>query len=153
MRHHAGAYEEGARYTYFRVQNKVNYFLSDHKNTGMQKAPFLTWEGLLKAIYGARADSASRCRQWAQNILFVAQMGARIERSMIAPKIQHCSFTFSGFYLIKIASVSAVRHKMSHANSVQDDACVCTNLGEQSTLIQDISRTPKTQFMSIKAKP
>ena len=56
--------------------------------------------------------------------MFVAQMGSPIERSTVAQSIQHSSFTFSGLYLIKIASVASVRHKMSLADSITDDAIV-----------------------------
>jgi hypothetical protein len=51
-------------------------------------------------------------------------MGSPIERSIVAQRIQHSSFTFSGLYLIKIASVSTVKHKMLFTDNVQDDDCV-----------------------------
>jgi hypothetical protein len=48
-------------------------------------------------------------------------MGSPTERSIVAQRIQHSSFTFAGVYLITIASVSTVRHTMLFADSVQDD--------------------------------
>ena len=68
-----------------------------------------------------RNSKTVKFQKWALETLFVAQMGSAIERSIVAQRIQHSSFTFSGLYLIKIASVSTVRHKMLFNDSVQDD--------------------------------
>jgi hypothetical protein len=68
-----------------------------------------------------RNNKTDQFQKWALETLFVAQMGSAIERSIVAQRIQHSSFTFSGLYLIKIASVSTVRHKMLFNDSVQDD--------------------------------
>jgi hypothetical protein len=68
-----------------------------------------------------RNSKTVKFQKWALETLFVAQMGSAIERSIVAQRIQHSSFTFSGLYLIKIASVSTVKHKMLFNDSVQDD--------------------------------
>ena len=78
----------------------------------------------MRVLFVTRNNKVDKFQKWALNTLFVAQMGSSSERSMIAQSIQHSSFTFSGLYLIKIASVTTVRHKMLFADSVQDDDCV-----------------------------
>jgi hypothetical protein len=90
----------------------------------MQKALFLTWSGLLNVIYNSRSGTAKRYREWADEILFVAQMGTHIDRSMLADRIHYNVFTWSGLYLIKIAPVSGVRHKVAFADHIGDDACI-----------------------------
>ena len=86
-----------------------------------KKFLFLTYTGLNRVLTVTRNSKTVKFQKWALETLFVAQMGSAIERSIVAQRIQHSSFTFSGFYLIKIASVSAVRHKMLFNDSVQDD--------------------------------
>jgi prophage antirepressor-like protein len=117
-------YQEDLHYKYFMVKKGVNDPFCVNNNSGMQKGLFLTWSGLLKVIYSSRAGTAERYREWADEILFVAQMGTHIDRSMLADRIHYNVFTWSGLYLIKIAPVSGVRHKVAFADHIGDDACI-----------------------------
>ena len=88
-----------------------------------KKYLFLTYTGLIRVLMVTRNNKTVKFQKWAMEILFVAQMGSPIERSIVAQAIQHSSFTFSGLYLIKIASVASVRHKISLADTIADDDC------------------------------
>ena len=101
--------------------------IDDRKTTSTASARkflFLTYTGLMRVLFVTRNNKTDQFQKWALETLPVAQMGSPIERSIVAQRIQHSSFTFSGLYLIKIASVSTVKHKMLFTDNVQDDDCV-----------------------------
>ena len=117
-------YRRNVDYKVFACAELTNGYRSTTSTTSARKYLFLTYQGLLRVLFATRNNKTHKFQKWAMETLFLAQMGSPTERSIVAQRIQHSSFTFSGLYLIKIASVSTVRHKMLLADSVQDDDCV-----------------------------
>ena len=114
-------YTRNIDYKAFVCSEAINYGCKTTSTASAEKYLFLTYTGLMRVLFVTRNNKTDQFQKWALETLFVAQMGSAIERSIVAQRIQHSSFTFSGLYLIKIASVSTVRHKMLFNDSVQDD--------------------------------
>jgi len=114
-------YMRNVDYKVFACSEVPNGHRTTTSTASAKKFLFLTYTGLNRVLTVTRNSKTVKFQKWALETLFVAQMGSAIERSIVAQRIQHSSFTFSGLYLIKIASVSTVRHKMLFNDSVQDD--------------------------------
>ena len=114
-------YKRKVDYKVFACTEVSNVYRKTTSTASARKFLFLTYTGLNRVLTVTRNSKTVKFQKWALETLFVAQMGSAIERSIVAQRIQHSSFTFSGLYLIKIASVSTVRHKMLFNDSVQDD--------------------------------
>jgi hypothetical protein len=114
-------YKRKVDYKVFACTEVSNVYRKTTSTASARKFLFLTYTGLNRVLTVTRTSKTDKFQKWALETLFVAQMGSAIERSIAAQRIQHSSFTFSGLYLIKIASVSTVRHKMLFNDSVQDD--------------------------------
>ena len=119
--HKNKGYTRNVDYKVFACSPVTNGHCATTSTASARKYLFLTYTGLMRVLFVTRNNKTDQFQKWALETLFVAQMGSAIERSIVAQRIQHSSFTFSGLYLIKIASVSTVRHKMLFNDSVQDD--------------------------------
>ena len=111
-------------YNAFACTEVCNPYPMTTSTASAKKYLFLTYTDLMRVLFVTRNKKTTNFQKWAMEILFVAQMGSPIERSIVAQSIQHSSFSFSGLYLIKIASVASVRHKLSLTDGISDDAFV-----------------------------
>ena len=101
-------YTRNIDYKAFACSEVVNDYRKTTSTASARKYLFLTYTGLMRVLFVTRNNKTDQFQKWALETLFVAQMGSAIERSIVAQRIQHSSFTFSGLYLSKIASVSTV---------------------------------------------
>lgn len=127
-----GGYEINKHYKYFMCKSVTIYAKIEVKKT-----LFLTYRGLTRCLYVSRNKHANRFQDWANKILFTAQMGTREEKinlannilgvpAYIAKDVLKTSATaISSIYLFSLNKVSKLRNVFDIDEKIPDDAIVC----------------------------
>jgi hypothetical protein len=107
------------------------------KNKNSRKYVFLTYNGLMRALYVSRSKSANHFQEWASKILFTVQMGSIESKQKLAADILGCTYKevknvlskipvkISCIYLMTLGTVEQLREKMNIPAMFEDDEFVC----------------------------
>lgn len=99
-----------------------------NEQTKEDKRLFLTYKGLIKVLYSSRSGNAEKFQDWAENILFAAQMGTVEQKQKVAATILGSSIDdvrnvlsrspmpVSSLYLICIGQVGDMQEHMPELN-------------------------------------
>ena len=139
-----GGYEENTDYKYFNphrslIKGAITNKRNEEEPLRIEKNPFalyLTYEGLLRVLFGSRNKHATPFRKWATAVLFTHQMGSKDAKVKlgtdllnITPKTYKAVFdsyasTFPCIYLLRLATVKEVRATFGIAANIADELVV-----------------------------
>ena len=126
------AYVKDIHYTYFFI--RINP--GNTGNDTIKKELYLTYKGLLKVLFSSRTGNAEKFQDWAEDKLFIIQMGNKEEKLELGAEIlkippKTIKSVFSKYakelpciYLLKLGMVSQLRETFKIDSSVSDEKCV-----------------------------
>lgn len=119
--------------SYVRNEDFILFGRVDNVHSQPIKTLFLTYQGLLKALFVSRNKNANSFRRWASKTLFTIQMGSQQEKDKLGAKIQNINYQdfanvfrkhankLSAIYLIKIGNVKDIRKTFNIPQNYSDE--------------------------------
>lgn len=123
-------YEENVHYKTFISSKQPNNLSAGNRQL------FLTYSGLIRIIYASRSNNADKFREWAEDILFTAQLGTVEQKNKLANKLLGVSIEdtravlnkvpvkVNGLYLICVGQVKNMKEGMPELSKYDDSEYV-----------------------------
>ena len=145
------AYQNSVHYRYFYFFKKSTTSGKNNKIKKVKKVKklFLTYIGLLKVLFSSRNKTVNKFVGWATETLFIAHLGTKEQKDILASKLMGVSVdivkevfnktssTLPTIYLLSIGKVKDLRVTLAISNEYDDEMIVFKG-GETDNLVRRI---------------
>jgi len=119
---------------YYLFFNRVS--LPNEQSHTIKKYLYLSYHGLLRVLFSSRTPHVKRFQEWAEQTLFVHQMGSKEEKTKLGTDLLHISYktykavfdsyasTFPCIYLLSLGKVGVLRDTFNIAPEIKDHLTV-----------------------------
>lgn len=120
-------YKQNIHYKNFKREIRVQKIHSNITNKNFKTTLYLTYKGMLRALFVSRTGNAETFQDWAEEKLFTIQMGSKEDKEKLSYKLIKSTFdthasNFPSIYLFKLGNVLSLRDTFGVDINIPNDS-------------------------------